>query len=78
VGIAIVFLLTPSEAMADSVRRLEWLVLVMVCVGFAWLWCFVLGTLISACSHLLLAVLDQAVNTSPLLNDEQRASIMGL
>lgn len=39
---------------------------------------FVWGTLISAAGQFLLALLDQAVNTSPTINNAQQANIMGL
>ena len=43
-----------------------------------WFICFVLGTLVSASGQFLLASLDSAVNTSPLLNNFQRSTMMGL
>ena len=46
--------------------------------GMLWLIPFVLGTLVSAQGQILKANLDEAVNTSPFLNDGQRAEIMRL
>lgn len=46
--------------------------------GLAWFCFFVVGTLISAAGQFLLASLDDAVNTSPLIDNAGRAEIMGL
>jgi len=43
-----------------------------------WLLPWALGVLVSAQGELLKANIDQAVNTSPFLVDEQRAQIMSL
>jgi hypothetical protein len=57
-----------------------------------WMWCvvgilvglvvggggFVLGTLLSALGQVLKATLDTAVNSSPFLENDQRAEIMSL
>lgn len=68
----------PSNFPMDFGGNIARMVLVTAVAGLIWLWCFIVGTLISACGHILLAVLDQAVNTSSLVTDEQRAQIMGL
>ena len=46
--------------------------------GIVWLIAWVLGVLVSAQGQLLKANIDEAVNTSPFLVDEQRAKIMSL
>ena len=40
--------------------------------------CYIIGVLVSALGHILKAVLDGAVNSSPFLTDEQRMRIMSL
>ena len=46
--------------------------------GLVWLLFWVLGVLVSAQGQILKANLDEAVNTSPFLMDNQRAQIMSL
>ncbi len=46
--------------------------------GLVWLLLWVLGVLVSAQGQILKANLDEAVNTSPFLMDNQRAQIMSL
>jgi hypothetical protein len=46
--------------------------------ALAWFCFFVAGTLISAAGQFLLASLDEAVNSSPFLDNPRRAAIMGL
>jgi len=57
---------------------IERTLLVALGTALTWLLFAVAGTLISGGGHLLRAVLDQAVNNSPLINDEQRAEMLGL
>jgi len=46
--------------------------------GIIWLITWVLGVFVSAQGQLLKANIDEAVNTSPFLVDDQRAKIMSL
>ena len=46
--------------------------------AFAWLIFFVIGVLISARGEALFAVLDTALNTSPLIDNTQRIAAMRL
>jgi hypothetical protein len=50
----------------------------LLVAGLAWLLFWVLGVLISAQGQILKANVDEAVNTSPFLGDNQRAQIMSL
>ena len=42
------------------------------------LWTFVVGTLFIAFGQLLTAVIDNSVNTSPLLSNDEKAQVMRL
>jgi hypothetical protein len=46
--------------------------------ALSWFCFFVAGTLISAAGQFLLASLDEAVNSSPFIDNPRRAAIMGL
>lgn len=65
-----------DDAISPNSRR-AWLAGALV-GGIVWLIAWVLGVIVSAQGQLLKANIDQAVNTSPFLLDDQRAKIMSL
>jgi hypothetical protein len=65
-----------DDAISPNSRR-AWLAGAIV-GGIVWLIAWVLGVIVSAQGQLLKANIDQAVNTSPFLLDDQRAKIMSL
>ena len=55
------------------------IMIVAICfAAFVGILLFVLGTLVAAQGQILKAALDSAVNSSPFLNDPDRAEIMSL
>ncbi len=70
-------LFSSSFAGSSALGGLGWLL--AFCFGvLAWFCFFVAGTLISAAGQFLLASLDEAVNSSPFIDNPRRAAIMGL
>jgi hypothetical protein len=73
-----VFAISYTFLRFNSDSELAGLTLAAVIGGMFWLVPYVLGTLVSAHGQILKASLDGAVNTSPFLNNSQRAEIMSL
>jgi hypothetical protein len=63
---------------ADSMHTTGAIIASLPLALVTWLLLWALGVLVSAQGELLKANIDEAVNTSPFLVDEQRAQIMSL
>jgi hypothetical protein len=75
IGIILGVLVALVGLMAGSAQLMLPAILAAIAVGGFF---FVFGALISAQGQVLKASLDNAVNTSPFLNNQQRAAIMSL
>jgi len=74
--IVVVTLLLTSQESGESALKL--IVPGIVVAGAIGVFCYALGILVAAIGQMLLAQLDNAVNSSPFLTDELKAEVMSV
>jgi hypothetical protein len=73
------FILTSPRTLYSSHGESPWPIIIgIITAGIVFLFFYIIGTLIAAVGELIKAQLDSAVNSSPFLNDNERAQTMSL